>query len=113
MGDVTQLDTPAPAAAPVRPDTTDAWWRDAVIYQLHIKSFFDSNNDGVGDFPGLIRRLAYMAPDHKAKHWLLLMLADRVDEAPRLGLGGLVGDSTDHVDRDAAIPHLVPDDPSK
>ena len=27
------------------------WYKDAVIYQVHIKSFFDSNNDGIGDFP--------------------------------------------------------------
>ena len=33
------------------------WYKDAVIYQLHVKSFFDFNNDGVGDFPGLISRL--------------------------------------------------------
>ena len=31
------------------------WYKDAVIYQLHIKSFFDANNDGVGDFKGLIQ----------------------------------------------------------
>jgi pullulanase/glycogen debranching enzyme len=28
------------------------WYKDAVIYQVHVKSFFDSNNDGIGDFPG-------------------------------------------------------------
>ncbi|MEA3130575.1 MAG: maltose alpha-D-glucosyltransferase / alpha-amylase, partial [Paraburkholderia sp.] len=27
------------------------WYKDAIIYQVHIKSFFDANNDGVGDFP--------------------------------------------------------------
>ena len=26
------------------------WYKDAVIYQLHVKSFFDANNDGIGDF---------------------------------------------------------------
>ena len=30
------------------------WYKDAIIYQLHVKSFFDANNDGVGDFAGLI-----------------------------------------------------------
>ena len=39
-----------------RPEITMAddphWYKDAVIYQLHVKSFFDANNDGVGDFPG-------------------------------------------------------------
>src|SRR5688572_1333092 len=38
-----------------------AWYKDAIIYQLHVKSFYDSNNDGVGDFPGLISRLDYIA----------------------------------------------------
>lgn len=33
---------------------------------------------------GLIRRMAYMAPDHKTKHWLLLLIADRVDVMERL-----------------------------
>ena len=27
------------------------WYKDAIIYQLHVKSFFDANNDGIGDFP--------------------------------------------------------------
>ena len=38
----------------------DLWYKDAIIYQLHVKSFFDSNDDGVGDFPGLISKLDYM-----------------------------------------------------
>ena len=37
----------------------DLWYKDAIIYQLHVKSFFDSNNDGIGDFPGLISKLDY------------------------------------------------------
>ncbi len=36
------------------------WYKDAVIYQLHIKAFFDANNDGVGDFPGLMQKLDYV-----------------------------------------------------
>jgi pullulanase/glycogen debranching enzyme len=28
------------------------WYKDAIIYELHIKAFFDSNNDGIGDFVG-------------------------------------------------------------
>src|SRR6202023_3586764 len=47
------------------------WYRDAVIYQLHVKSFFDSNNDGVGDFPGLIKRLDYLAEVGINALWLL------------------------------------------
>jgi maltose alpha-D-glucosyltransferase / alpha-amylase len=37
------------------------WYKDAVFYQLHVKSFADSNADGVGDFPGLTTRLDHLA----------------------------------------------------
>ncbi|MHA1559103.1 MAG: maltose alpha-D-glucosyltransferase, partial [Alphaproteobacteria bacterium] len=37
------------------------WYRDAVIYQVHIKSFFDSNGDGIGDIRGLVRKLDYIS----------------------------------------------------
>ncbi|WP_460448018.1 maltose alpha-D-glucosyltransferase [Alsobacter sp. SYSU BS001988] len=36
------------------------WYKDAIIYQVHVKSFFDANDDGVGDFEGLTRRLDYV-----------------------------------------------------
>ena len=36
------------------------WYKDAVIYQLHVRAFSDSNNDGIGDFPGLTQRLDYL-----------------------------------------------------
>ncbi len=47
------------------------WYRDAVIYQLHIKSFFDANNDGVGDFTGLLEKLDYIAELGVDTLWLL------------------------------------------
>lgn len=47
------------------------WYKDAVIYQLHIKSFFDSNNDGIGDFAGLIGKLDYIAELGVNTLWLL------------------------------------------
>ena len=47
------------------------WYKDAVIYQLHVKSFFDANNDGVGDFPGLIQKLDYIAELGVTAVWLL------------------------------------------
>ncbi len=47
------------------------WYKDAVIYQLHVKSFFDSNNDGIGDFPGLISKLDYIADLGVNAIWLL------------------------------------------
>ena len=47
------------------------WYKDAVIYQLHVKSFFDANNDGIGDFPGLIAKLDYIADLGVNTIWLL------------------------------------------
>ena len=47
------------------------WYKDAIIYQLHVKSFFDSNNDGIGDFPGLISKLDYIAELGVNTLWLL------------------------------------------
>ena len=47
------------------------WYKDAVIYQLHLKAFFDSNNDGVGDFQGLIDKLDYIAELGVTAIWLL------------------------------------------
>jgi maltose alpha-D-glucosyltransferase/alpha-amylase len=37
------------------------WYKDAVFYQLHVKSFADSNGDGIGDFPGLTAKLDHLA----------------------------------------------------
>lgn len=37
------------------------WWRGAVIYQIYPRSYQDSNNDGIGDLPGIIDRLDYIA----------------------------------------------------
>lgn len=36
------------------------WWKKAVIYQIYLKSFQDSNGDGIGDLPGIISRLDYL-----------------------------------------------------
>ncbi|MFB0610728.1 maltose alpha-D-glucosyltransferase [Aurantiacibacter poecillastricola] len=47
------------------------WYKDAVIYQLHVKSFFDSNNDGIGDFAGLMEKLDYVADLGVTAIWLL------------------------------------------
>src|SRR5690625_4407060 len=47
------------------------WYKDAIIYQLHVKSCFDSNNDGIGDFPGLISKLDYIASLGVNTIWLL------------------------------------------
>ncbi len=47
------------------------WFKDAIIYQIHIKSFFDANNDGVGDFRGVMEKLDYIAELGVTAIWLL------------------------------------------
>lgn len=39
---------------------TKKWWHDKVAYQIYPKSFYDSNNDGIGDIPGIIEKLDYL-----------------------------------------------------
>lgn len=46
------------------------WWRGAVIYQVYPRSFLDTNGDGVGDLPGVIARLDYLARLHVDALWL-------------------------------------------
>src|SRR6266700_910260 len=47
------------------------WYKDAVIYQLHIKAFFDSDDDGMGDFRGLTAKLDYIKDLGVNTIWLL------------------------------------------
>ncbi|MFE0021162.1 alpha-amylase family glycosyl hydrolase [Amycolatopsis sp. NPDC059021] len=37
------------------------WWRNAVIYEIYVRSFADSNGDGIGDIPGIVGRLDYLS----------------------------------------------------
>jgi maltose alpha-D-glucosyltransferase/alpha-amylase len=48
-----------------------SWYKEAIIYELPVKSFFDSNNDGVGDFPGLLEKLDYVESLGVTCLWLL------------------------------------------
>jgi maltose alpha-D-glucosyltransferase / alpha-amylase len=54
--------------------TTEAadvhWYKDAIFYQLHVKAFADSNNDGIGDFSGLTDRLDYVQELGVTTLWL-------------------------------------------
>lgn len=54
-----------------RPADDQTWYKDAVIYQLHVKSFFDGNGDGIGDFTGLIAKLDHIAALGASAIWLL------------------------------------------
>ncbi|HTI36220.1 MAG TPA: maltose alpha-D-glucosyltransferase [Vicinamibacterales bacterium] len=47
------------------------WYKDAVIYEAHVRAFFDSNNDGIGDFPGLTSKLDYLQSLGVNALWLL------------------------------------------
>lgn len=47
------------------------WYKDAIIYELHVKAFNDSNNDGIGDFQGLIQKLPYLQDLGVTCLWLL------------------------------------------
>ena len=47
------------------------WYKDAVIYQVHVRSFADSNRDGIGDFPGLTEKLDYIVNLGITAIWLL------------------------------------------
>jgi maltose alpha-D-glucosyltransferase / alpha-amylase len=65
---------PAPrpdAGAPQLLRDDPEWYRDAIIYQLHVKAFFDSTDDGMGDFSGLTARLDYIADLGVTAIWLL------------------------------------------
>ncbi len=47
------------------------WYKDAIIYELHVRAFMDSNNDGIGDFQGLIDKLDYVQDLGVTCIWLL------------------------------------------
>ncbi len=47
------------------------WYKDAVIYQVHVRSFYDGNGDGIGDFQGLTEKLEYLKDLGVTAVWLL------------------------------------------
>src|SRR3712207_3743881 len=57
----------APTGLPVDP----LWYRNAVIYQMHVRSFADSNGDGIGDFNGAITKLDYLEELGVTAIWLM------------------------------------------
>ncbi len=52
-------------------DEDPLWYRDAIIYELHVRAFYDTNADGIGDFPGLTAKLDYLRDLGVTAIWLL------------------------------------------
>lgn len=56
------------------------WWQKAVIYEIYPKSFYDSNGDGIGDIPGIIKKLPYIKDLGVDAIWLTpIYLSPQVD----------------------------------
>jgi len=51
--------------------TDPLWYKDAIIYEIHVRAFMDSNADGIGDFPGLMSKLDYLQDLGVTCLWLL------------------------------------------
>jgi maltose alpha-D-glucosyltransferase/alpha-amylase len=63
------LQSRAPGPDPRVPDPL--WYKDAIIYEAHVRAFYDSNGDGIGDFPGLTQKLPYLHDLGVTCLWLL------------------------------------------
>jgi alpha-glucosidase len=86
-----------PAASIAAADSS-AWWATAVVYEIYIRSFADSNGDGVGDLPGITSRLDYLADLGVDALWITPFYLD----------GGVDGgyDIVDHCNVDPACGTL-------
>jgi alpha-glucosidase len=66
-----------------------SWWQDAVVYQIYPRSFADSNGDGIGDLPGVVQRLDYVADLGVDAIWL-----NPITPSPNVDWGYDVADYT-------------------
>ncbi|MDZ5458407.1 maltose alpha-D-glucosyltransferase [Azohydromonas lata] len=69
--DARRLTLPDPLVQDAPAEDASLWYKDAVIYQLNVKAFFDSNDDGVGDFNGVTARLDYVKDLGVNTLWLM------------------------------------------
>jgi maltose alpha-D-glucosyltransferase / alpha-amylase len=65
------VDVVAGIRAAPKLESDELWFKDAITYQLHVKAFADSNNDGIGDFAGLTEKLDYLEDLGVTALWLL------------------------------------------
>ena len=63
--------TKAPTSTAVPQAANAAWWNDTVFYEIFVRSFYDSNGDGVGDFQGIVARLDYLTALGIKGIWLM------------------------------------------
>jgi maltose alpha-D-glucosyltransferase / alpha-amylase len=56
------------------------WYKDAIIHEVHVCAFKDSNGDGIGDFPGLIQTLDYLRNLVVTCLWLLPSVPSRLKD---------------------------------
>ena len=66
-----QIQTPEVHAPELVKPPAPLWFKEAIVYQLHIKTFCDGNNDGIGDFQGLLSKLDYLKNLGVTAIWLL------------------------------------------
>lgn len=57
-------------ATDTKPGVSEAWWKEAVVYQIYPRSFKDSNGDGIGDLKGILSKLDYVKSLHVDVIWL-------------------------------------------
>ena len=69
--DITDLSPPGGGTLALPAVSGALWYKDAIIYQMHVKAFFDANDDGIGDFQGLCRKLDYLQDLGVTAVWLL------------------------------------------
>jgi alpha-amylase len=66
---------PAPILSPSQTNTSipavRPWWKDAVFYEIFVRSFYDSNGDGIGDFNGITQKLDYLKSLGITALWLM------------------------------------------